>query len=178
MIMNSKLHSDTEPKFFSIHEIIRQHHFELVAWLRPRLSVPEDAQDIAQEAYLRMMKYESVGGINSPVALLHRIALNVAFDLERSNNSRHAKRHFDYADVELLSESPPVDQVLDAERAYDRVKAAIESLTPRCRQVFLLSRVKGLTYNEIAEQCEISVKMVEKHISHALLVCLQQSADL
>ena len=55
---------------------------------------------------------------------------------------------------------------------------AIESLTPRCRQVFLLSRVKGLSYSEIAAQCEISVKMVEKHISHALLVCLQQSADV
>ncbi|MBU2097887.1 MAG: RNA polymerase sigma factor [Gammaproteobacteria bacterium] len=164
-------------KPLSIHEIIRQHHGALVAWLMPRLRVPEDAHDIAQEAYLRMMKYEHSTEINSPVALLHRIALNVAHDLDRQQRVRHYHHHDEVDDFPIEDGGASMERVLDGERNYGRVCAAIESLTPRCRQVFLLSRASGMSYPEIANTCGISVKMVEKHISHALFVCLQSLDD-
>jgi len=47
-------------------------------------------------------------------------------------------------------------------------------LPPKCRQVFLLSRAQRMTYPQIAVHCGISVKMVEKHISHALAICMKK----
>jgi RNA polymerase sigma-70 factor, ECF subfamily len=48
------------------------------------------------------------------------------------------------------------------------IAKAIESLPEQCRMVFKLSRNLGLKYNDIAKELNISVKTVEKHISHAL----------
>jgi DNA-directed RNA polymerase specialized sigma24 family protein len=47
-------------------------------------------------------------------------------------------------------------------------------LPPKCQQVFLLSRAQRMTYPQIAVHCGISVKMVEKHISHALEICARK----
>ncbi len=163
----------TSDKPLSIQEIIRQHHSALVAWLVPRIRVPEDAQDIAQETYVRMMKYEQSTEIQSPVALLHRIAINIAHDLDRQQRVRHYHQHDDVDELAIADESAPMERVLAGERSYRRVCLAIESLTPRCRQVFMLSRANGLSYPQIASHCGISIKMVEKHISHALFVCMQ-----
>ena len=48
------------------------------------------------------------------------------------------------------------------------VRQALAALSPKCRRVFLLSRAHHKTYPEIAQMCDISVKMVEKYMSQAL----------
>ncbi len=48
---------------------------------------------------------------------------------------------------------------------------AIRRLPARCQQVFILSRFHGMAYPEIAMRLHISIKMVEKHITHALATC-------
>ena len=53
----------------SIQEIIRRHHGALIKFLRRRLSIAEDAEDVAQEAYIRMMRYEGSSELNSPSKL-------------------------------------------------------------------------------------------------------------
>ncbi len=59
----------------------------------------------------------------------------------------------------------------------DRVLAAIDELTPRCREVFLLHRFSHSAYPEIARDFGISVKMVEKYISTALARCADRVAS-
>ena len=49
----------------------------------------------------------------------------------------------------------------------------IERLPPQCRQVFLLSRIHGMNYSEIAKHCNISTKLVEKYVGQALLALLK-----
>jgi DNA-directed RNA polymerase specialized sigma24 family protein len=68
----------------SIQEIIRCHHGALIKFLRRRLSIAEDAEDVAQETYIRMMRYEGSSELNSPSAMLFRIAVNVANDHGRA----------------------------------------------------------------------------------------------
>ena len=48
------------------------------------------------------------------------------------------------------------------------MRAAILQLPLRCRQVYLLNRIDGMSYPQIASHCDISVKAVEKHIGKAL----------
>ncbi len=167
------LATNAEP--VSIHDVIRRHHNALISFLRRRLKVPDDAQDIAQEAYIRMMKYEGARDIESPSSMLFRIAANIAIDHGRSAQRRYASAHVDIDSVHLVGEQQPsAERTAAAQQSLDLLAAAIEDLPTKCREVFLLSRVHGLTYPEIASRCGISVKMVEKHISHALLLWLDR----
>lgn len=161
-----------QPQGLSVHEVIRRYHGALIMFLRRRLRVPDDAHDVAQEAYIRLMKYEGSQEIRSPSSMLFRIATNVAHDLERASQSRKCNDHLPIDDMELMSDQPSAERVLCAEERFECVMQIIDNLPPKCQQVFLLSRAKGMTYPQIAAHCGISVKMVEKHISHALAVCL------
>jgi len=158
----------------SIQEIIRRHHGALIKFLRRRMPIADDADDVAQETYIRMMKYEGSRDIRSPSAMLFRIAVNVANDHGRAAQARYASSHTELDNVELVSEQPSAERALLAGQHLDLLLDVIEALPPKCKQVFLLSRASGLTYAEIAEHCGISVKMVEKQISRAMAICLEK----
>jgi RNA polymerase sigma-70 factor (ECF subfamily) len=157
-----------------IQDIIRHHHDSLIKFLRRRLSIAEDAYDVAQEAYIRMMKYEGSREIEFPTAMLFRIAVNVANDHGRASQSRSARSHVQIDDLDLASECPSAERDVAARQDLDLLLDAIDDLPPKRRQVFLLSRARGMTYPEIASHCGISVKMVEKQISRALAACLKK----
>jgi RNA polymerase sigma factor (sigma-70 family) len=155
----------------SVQETIGRYHDSLLRFLRQRLRVKEDAADVAQEAYVRLLQYEGSKSITSPSSMLFRIAINVANDLGRAAHSRRVADQVSLETVDLVSEIPGPERELAAEQELHLLYGVIEQLPPKCRNVFLLSRVKRMTYPEIARHCGISVKMVEKHISHALAIC-------
>jgi RNA polymerase sigma factor (sigma-70 family) len=103
------------------------------------------------------------------------VAANVACDQERMGKTRHRWQHssIEEEEIDFPSKEPSVERVLEGQETYRNVCKNIERLPPRCKQVFLLSRVHGMTYPQIAAHCNISVKMVEKHISHALVELLR-----
>jgi RNA polymerase sigma-70 factor (ECF subfamily) len=159
----------------SVKELMARYHNSLLSFLRPRLRVADDAADVAQEAYIRMLQYEGSSEIRSPSSLLFRVAINVANDLSRLEQVRHASDHCSLDDLEIDSGLAEPEREVAAGQELDRLYRTIEGLPPKCRMVFLMSRVQGMTYPQIARQCGISVKMVEKHISHALMVCMREA---
>jgi RNA polymerase sigma factor (sigma-70 family) len=158
----------------SVQDTIRRYHDSLLRFLRQRLRVKEDAADVAQEAYVRLLQYEGSKTIASPSSMLFRIAINVANDLGRAAQSRRVSDQVSLDTVELTSGLPGPERELAAEQELALLYEVIDQLPPKCRNVFLLSRVKRMTYPEIAQHCGISVKMVEKHISHALAICAEK----
>lgn len=158
----------------SVQDTIRRYHDSLLRFLRQRLRVKEDAADIAQEAYIRMMQYEGSTKIQSPSSMLFRIAINVANDLCRAEAARQVSEQIPLDGLELASPQPAAERQIAAEQDLEILYDAIEHLPPKCRQVFLLSRAQRMTYPQIAAHCGISVKMVEKHISHALAICMKK----
>ena len=158
----------------SIARMIRQHHPSLLCFLRRRLRVSEDADDVAQEAYVRMMQYEGSREIRSPASLLFRIAINVAHDLGRYQVTHKETDRRSLEDVELVCELPSAEREIQGRQDVELVYRAIEEMPPKCRQVFLLSRVRKMTHPEIARHCGISLKAVEKHISRGLAICAQK----
>jgi RNA polymerase sigma-70 factor (ECF subfamily) len=166
----------SEGQPLSVRELIRSHHASLMSLLRRRIRVAEDAADVAQEAYIRMLKYEGARNVQFPSSLLFRIAINVAKDRGRSDQVRRVKDQCELHELEIDSGVANPERQLAAEQDLERVHAIIEQLPPKCRRVFLLSRMHEMTYPQIAEHCGISVKMVEKHISHALAICTAKLA--
>lgn len=156
----------------SVKEVILRYHGSLLSFLRQRLRTSEDAADVAQEAYIRLMQYEGSREIQSPSSMLFRIAINIANDLGRAEQVRHVSDRCSVDEVDLVCDRSSPEREVAAEQDLALVYATVERLPPKCRQVFLLSRVQYMTYPQIAKHCGISVKMVEKHISHALAACL------
>ena len=161
----------------SVQETIRRYHDSLIRFLRQRMRVKEDAADVAQEAYIRMMQYQGSTQIHSPSSMLFRIAINVARDVGRAEAVRQVSEQVPLDGLELASSEPSAERRLAASQDLDRLYVAIEGLPPKCRTVFLLSRAQRMTYPQIAAHCGISVKMVEKHISHALAICMKKVGD-
>ena len=161
----------------SVQETIRRNHSALLSFLRLRLRISHDADDVAQESYIRLMQYEGSREIHSPSSMLFRIAINVANDLGRSELARRAFDQCSIDDVELVSELPSVEREMGACQDLELLKTVIAQLSPKCREVFLLSRAQLMTYPQIALHCGISLKMVEKHISRALAVCTKKVRD-
>jgi RNA polymerase sigma factor (sigma-70 family) len=170
----SSLGAVQERESLSVHEVIRRHHDSLMRFLRHRLRVRADAADVAQEAYIRMMQYEGSRDIQSPSSMLFRIAINVANDLGRSEQGRRVRQQTSIEGLELDCGTPSVEREIAAQQDLALLYEAIDDLPPRCQHVFLLSRVNHMTYPQIAAHCGISVKMVDKHIGHALAACMKK----
>ncbi len=162
---------------FSVCEVIDQCHNSLIHFLQRKLPSPDDACDVAQEAYIRLMNYEGSKDVVSPSSLLFRIAINVANDLGRAGKVRHVADHCDIDGLELDSGVASPEREVYASEKLDLLYKIIEQLPPKCQRVFLLSRVQNMTYTEIAQHCGISVKMVEKHISRALAICTEKTGN-
>lgn len=153
-----------------------EHRRALAGYLRRRVPTDEDAQEIVQESYTRLLNY-GYGGSRPPMvwkSLLYRIATNLAYSRGRMAQSHNAAGHRSLEDVELLCDAPSQERVVAAQQELELVRQAIAAMTPKCRKVFLLSRTHRKTYPEIAEICGISVKMVEKYISQSLSTLRQQ----
>jgi RNA polymerase sigma factor (sigma-70 family) len=165
---------EAEYEPLSVQNTIRRYHESLIQFLRQRLRVPEDAADVAQEAYIRLLQYQNSRRIRSPSSMLFRIAINVANDLGRAELSRGMPNQCSVDDLDIASDEPSAEREITAREDLESLYVVIEQLPPKCRQVFLLSRVRRMTYGEIAVHCGISRKMVEKHVSHALTVCLRK----
>lgn len=158
-----------------IEQVIKSCHTSLLNFLQLRLRVADDARDVAQEAYIRLMKYEGSEDVKSPESLLFRIAINIANDMGRADKVRKVSDHCAIDELDFDSGVATPEREVSACEQLDLLYAAIEQLPVKCRQVFVLHRFHNMTYPQIAAHCGISVKMVEKHISRALVACVNKA---
>jgi RNA polymerase sigma-70 factor (ECF subfamily) len=156
-------------------QLIKNYEQEIRGVLIRRCGCAETAADILQETYQRLLSSGLWQQAENPRALLHRIAANLATDYER----RQATQSKYITQVEALPEASDPglnttpEQILLTHERLECLARAVETLSPKCRTVFILRKVDELSHAEIAERLNISRNMVEKHLRHALQV-LQQ----
>lgn len=155
-------------------------HPELLVYLRRRTRDAETAADLAQETFSRMMVYRDAPNIGDRRLLMYRIAHNLVIELRRQRHRRLAAQHVSLDQVApIRADEAGVDEIADARQTLDvLLKRTLLELPPKCRLAFKLSRFDGLTYPQIAAKMGISTKMVEKHISRALLACRAAVGEL
>lgn len=160
----------------SVDAFVREHHNELLKFFRGRIGRSQDAADLAQESWSRLMHYQ-LETATSLRGLLFTIARNVLNNYWRWNASRQIEQSTDFTELDVPSEAPGLDRQLQAARDLKALEAAIAALPTKCRTVFLLSRIEGLSNAQVAQRCGISVKMVEKHLAKAILLCRARVGD-
>jgi RNA polymerase sigma factor (sigma-70 family) len=136
---------------------------------RGRKSRHEDAEDVAQDACVHVLRLAAPHTVREPTRYLARIARNLMIDRSR-RQKREAVLFDSRADATLAgSDGLDPERITSGEESLQRALAAIEALPPRCREAFELHRFEGLNYIGIAHRMGISASMVEKHIAEAML---------
>lgn len=125
-------------------------------------------EDIVQETFLRIWekKQNLIGSNDLPFYLYTAIRNNCLTHLEKQQ-----KTILRDIEVQDMNEAPAERPAPGPETDYDTLlKNALQNLPPKCREVFELSRMSGLTYHQIGSSLGISVKTVENQMCKALKI--------
>jgi RNA polymerase sigma factor (sigma-70 family) len=152
-----------------IERLFRSQSPRLLRFLSRRTAGREEAADMLQETFVRLIRQAAVEAIPlRPEAYLQRIATNLLRDRARRSLTHDDHLH-EPLDEEALADSQPSPAVvLEMRDLINQYDAALSKLRPKTRSIFLLHRRDGLTYAQIASQTGLSASGVEKHMMKAI----------
>lgn len=152
-----------------IMRLFSEHNESLVRFLSVRLHSVQEAKEVAQEAYVRLLSLDDSGAVSFLRAFLFKTAVNLAVDRLRSRNRQRQAMNAGMCD-ELREPPRPDHEAAQAEEA-EIVRRLIGELPPKCRRAFLLHRIQGEDFPQIAQQMELSERMVRHYVLRAVLYC-------
>lgn len=159
--------SDTHLR--TVERLYSQHHSWLYARLRSKLGNAMDAADLAHDTFTRILA-SNIGVIDEPRAYLNCIAGGI---LANWCQRKALERAYLAALAQLpAAEVPSPEQrylVLETLHEIDRL---LDRLPPLVRRAFLLSQLRGMKYEAIAEQLGVSLITVKRYMKQAFVQCL------
>lgn len=152
---------------FELADLHRNHSGRLLRFFT-RHGARQDAADLVQESFVRLAIARAKRGavIERPEAYLTTIALNLLRDSARRAVNRSLAQHVSADEVPLAAHDPIT--MLEARDELKRVEASLARLAPKTRTIFLAHRRDGMSYKDIANHTNLSVKAVERHMARAL----------
>jgi RNA polymerase sigma factor (sigma-70 family) len=136
----------------------------------------EDAEDLIQEALLRLEEYCRDAEVRNKEAFLVRTVSNLAIN----QSIRERVLTYAYEPIEELEQSLPLvdptpgpDRILAAKQHLEAIRAVLDTVSQRTREIYFAHRA-GYRYDEIAVAFGISEKTVEKHVARAVLLLMNQ----
>lgn len=143
--------------------------------LRRRGRTNQDAEDLIQEAFLRLhLYYEQGGEVDKPEGFLVRTVLRLSIDAHRKAR-RHLAVEEAVEDLPLADISADPRDIVAAEQDLEQFERTLESLGEDNRDIFLLHRIDQLTYAQIGELYGMTEKAVEHRVARAMLALSRES---
>lgn len=163
----------------ALNRAISARREQIERYLASRIRNPDDARDLAQEAFLRLLRLKDAEYIRQPEAYLFRIAINLAYEyrLKQKASPIHPYISVD-EDDELLATSHTTEDLAELRERMERLEQALGALPPNVRAALIFQRRDGMTYSEIAERLGVSSSMVKKYLQTALLRCREYFARM
>jgi RNA polymerase sigma-70 factor (ECF subfamily) len=163
-----------------VANLFRKHNRDLVVFLRARLGSTADAQEVAQEAYVHLLRLEDMGSISFQRAYLFRVATNLSIDRMRRRKVRDARRTTDEeeaaadaeADIDWLDTEP--ERRAMGEEQLRAMRTALRDLSPNTRRAFVLHMLEGRSLDSIARTMKLTERMVRYHVANAIAYCREQ----
>lgn len=135
----------------------------LKSYVRKRVRDPAAVEDVVQEALARVMEQQRRQVIEHPLAYAYRVADSVILAAHRK-----AGRTSELNPLAFVCDLPLADEVLDYRQRFARFEAALVRLPPLRRTVFRMRHIDGRSRQEIAEELEIGIEAVKKHLVRAM----------
>ena len=154
----------------SLSTLSHTHHGWLQGTLRRRLGCHEQAADLAQDTFIRLLQGRDLAALREPRAFLTTVARGLAANWFR-------RQALERAYLEYLAQFPEPalpsleEQALVCE-ALQQIDAMLDGLPAMARRVFLMAQFDGMRYEAIAASLGLSLSTVKRHMKRALLGCL------
>jgi len=156
-----------------VERLFRDHNEALIRFLRGRVGSRNEALEVAQEAYVRLLSLDEPGAVSYLRAFLFKTAANIAIDRRRRDQSYDKFAGGGQLFTQFSEERTPERQVA-AEQTLRHLGSLIESMPAKCQASFVMSQIHGLDAATIAGQLGITDSMVRKYVVRALLHCREQ----
>ncbi|MFA0995821.1 MULTISPECIES: sigma-70 family RNA polymerase sigma factor [Pseudomonas syringae group] len=151
-------------------ELYVDHHSWLQNWLRKKLGCSQRAADLAHDAFVRILTLTEPLNLKEPRAFLATTATRLLIDGARRRKVERA-----YLDALALhadeTSIPSPEAIHAALQILERIARLLEGLPEKPRQAFLLHRLDGLTYSEIATHLGVSSSMVKQYMASVMVHC-------
>jgi len=156
------------------------HEAAVRAWLKRWTGRNQDIDDVIQEAYCRLAAMDDVTHVGNGRAYLFQTTRNIVLEQARRSKIVRIDNVADMGSLSIVDEAPPMDRVASGVRDLQRVEELIQQLPPKCRRVFVLRRIHGVSQRDIGRMFGISQAAVEKQAARGLKLILSalESDDL
>lgn len=150
------------------------HRQELVAWLTYRVRDAQLAQDLVQELFVQFVENPTANLVQDGRAYLFRMARNLLVDIARQSASRPMTAMTDNEMASIEATSPGPEQTLAGRQQLRHLADVLAELPALTQKIFVLNRVDELSYQQVADQLDISTSSVQKHLARALAHVMQR----
>ena len=158
----------------SLDEVHRRYGEEVRGYLRRRLDSPEDAEDLAQETFLRVARSGRLEELENPRAYLLRTAKNLLRDRFRRDSLGVFNTEREVTDDGFAHPSASPERIAGARQELEVLAHAMTGLSPKVRQALILHKFHHYSYKRVAAIMGISPKTVEKHLAKAIAGCRRE----
>ena len=157
------------PPASPIAELYRGHHGWLLGWLRQRLGCPQNAADLAQDTFVRLLTQLQARSLHEPRAFLATVARGLLVDHYRRASLERAYLEA-LANLPVAEVPSPETRELMLETLLE-IDRLLDGLRPRVREAFLLAQLDGLSYAQIATRMGLSLSSIQQYMTQALSHC-------
>jgi RNA polymerase sigma-70 factor (ECF subfamily) len=155
---------------------ILPHEADVRAWLRRTLD-PDDLEDVIQEAYCQIAGLEDVGHIGSGRAYFFVTARRIVLMRLRRARVVRIETVTEIENLSIVGDEPSPERIVAGRHELLRVRSLIEGLPDRCRRIFELRKIEGLSQREVARKMGVSEHIVENDVGKGLKLILKALAE-
>ncbi|MBP6863902.1 MAG: RNA polymerase sigma factor [Candidatus Didemnitutus sp.] len=161
---------DTERSRWFVEEV-HAHDSSLRAYLRGSFPTVRDVDDVVQESYVRVWKAKTAEPIRSARAFLFRVARHLALDWLRHDRVSPIDAVTDLSALPVVDNRTGVAEAASIAEETALLVTAIDALPPRCREIVILRKLRGLPQKEIAARLGLSEQTVQVQIARGVKKC-------
>ena len=151
---------------------ILPHEAAVRAWLRRSFATAGDVDDIIQETYCRLAALTHIEHIAEPRGYFFQAARSVALEQIRRARVVRIETVSEIEALDLALEDPSAERIVSGRRELERVRTLIAALPERCRRIFEMRKIEGVSQREIARRLGVSENIVENEAVRGLRAIL------
>lgn len=164
----SERNCDEARSNFPTADKFAEYKLPLCNYFLRRVNNTEEAEDLVQEVFLRLLKRNVSDRIDSLDFYIFGVAANTYKDYLRYHAIRGKGKHCSLEEVPEPRSDISEERIIMARQSLDHLEKALGKLPERTRDIFVMRAIQNRPYTEIAKLMDLSTRAVEKHTAKAL----------